>query len=48
MALKLKVSNIACEEYTEILTESIHFMEPEFKVDVEVNAKTNHSGIRSF
>lgn len=48
MALKLKVSNIACEGCTEILTESIHFIEPEFKVDIDVNAKNNHSGIRSF
>ncbi|MBN4001139.1 heavy-metal-associated domain-containing protein [Nostoc sp. LPT] len=40
MALKLKVSNIACEEYAEIITESIHVMEPEVKVDVDINAKT--------
>jgi copper chaperone len=40
MALKLKVSNIACEGCTEIITESIHVMEPEANVDVDVKAKT--------
>ncbi|WP_375473380.1 heavy-metal-associated domain-containing protein [uncultured Nostoc sp.] len=40
MALKLKVSNIACEGCAEIITESIHVMEPEAKVDVNINAKT--------
>ncbi|MEH2336097.1 heavy-metal-associated domain-containing protein [Nostoc sp.] len=40
MALKLKVSNITCEGYAETITESIHVMEPEAKVDVDVNAKT--------
>ena len=40
MALKLKVSNIACEGCTEIITESIHVMESEVKVDVDINAKT--------
>lgn len=38
MALKLKVSNIACEGCAEIITESIHVMEPESKVDVGVKA----------
>jgi copper chaperone CopZ len=33
MALKLKVSNIACEGCAEIITESIHVMEPDAKVD---------------
>ena len=40
MALKLKVSNIACEKCAETITESIHVMEPEAKVDIDVNAKT--------
>ncbi|AVH63006.1 heavy metal transporter [Nostoc sp. 'Peltigera membranacea cyanobiont' 213] len=40
MALKLKVSNIACEGCAETITESIHVMEPESKVDVDVKAKT--------
>ena len=40
MALKLKVSSIACEGCAETITESIHVMEPEAKVDVDVNAKT--------
>ena len=40
MALQLKVSNIACEGCAEIITESIHVMEPEAKVDIDVNAKT--------
>ena len=40
MALKLKVSNIACQGCGEIITESIHIMEPEAKVDIDVNAKT--------
>jgi copper chaperone len=39
MALKLKVSNIACEGCAKIITDSIHVMEPEAKVDVDVNAK---------
>jgi len=40
MALKLKVSNISCEGCAQIITESIHVMEPDAKVDVDVNAKT--------
>ncbi|MEH2043193.1 heavy-metal-associated domain-containing protein [Nostoc sp.] len=40
MALKLKVSNIACKGCAEIITEFIHVMEPETKVDVNINAKT--------
>ncbi|MEH2145991.1 heavy-metal-associated domain-containing protein [Nostoc sp.] len=40
MALKLKVSNIACEGCAETISQSIHIMEPEAKVDVDVNAKT--------
>ena len=40
MALKMKVSNISCEGCAQIITESIHVMEPDAKVDVDVNAKT--------
>ncbi|MHC0061873.1 heavy-metal-associated domain-containing protein [Nostoc sp. UIC 10890] len=40
MALKLKVSNIACEGCANTITESIHVMEPDAKVDIDVNAKT--------
>jgi copper chaperone len=40
MALKLKVSNIACEGCAEIITEYIHVIEPEAKVDIDVNPKT--------
>ncbi|MDM9584557.1 MULTISPECIES: copper chaperone [unclassified Nostoc] len=40
MALKLKVSDITFEECAEIITESIYVMEPEIKVNVEINAKT--------
>ncbi|MFS0517369.1 heavy-metal-associated domain-containing protein [Nostoc sp. UIC 10607] len=40
MALQLKVSNIACEGCAETITEFIHIMEAEAKVDVNVNAKT--------
>ena len=40
MALQLKVSNIACQGCAEAITESIHVMEPEAKVDINVNAKT--------
>ena len=40
MVLKLKVSNVACEKCGEIITESIHVIEPEAKVDIDVNAKT--------
>ncbi|WP_375503338.1 heavy-metal-associated domain-containing protein [uncultured Nostoc sp.] len=36
----MKVSNIACEGCAEIITESIHLMEPKAKVDIDVNAKT--------
>jgi copper chaperone len=34
MALKLKVPNISCEGCAETITESIHVMEPDAKVDV--------------
>ncbi|MEH1840669.1 MAG: heavy-metal-associated domain-containing protein [Nostoc sp.] len=40
MALKLKVSNVACEKCGEIITESMHVMELEAKVDIDLNAKT--------
>ncbi|MEH2350061.1 MAG: heavy-metal-associated domain-containing protein [Nostoc sp.] len=40
MVLQMKVSNIACEGCAETITESIHVMEPESKVDVDVKAKT--------
>ena len=39
MQLKLKVSNIACEGCTEIITKSIPVMESKAKVDIDVNAK---------
>lgn len=40
MALKLKVSNLACKGCAEILTKSIHVMELESNVDIDVSAKT--------
>ncbi len=40
MALKLKVPNIACEGCAETIAESIHTMEPDAKVEVDVKAKT--------
>jgi copper chaperone len=40
MALKLNVPNIACEDCATKITDSIHVMEPDAKVDVDVNAKT--------
>jgi copper chaperone len=40
MALKLKVSNLAGERSAETITESIHLLEPQAKVDVDVNSKT--------
>ncbi|NWF60309.1 MAG: heavy-metal-associated domain-containing protein [Fischerella sp.] len=40
MALKLKVPNIACEGCAETITESIHTMEPDAKVEVDLKAKT--------
>jgi copper chaperone len=40
MALKLKVPNIMCDGCAETITDSIHTMEPDAKVDVDVNAKT--------
>ncbi|OUL34838.1 heavy-metal-associated domain-containing protein [Nostoc sp. 106C] len=40
MALKLNVPNIACEDCAAKISDSIHVMEPDAKVDVDVNAKT--------
>lgn len=40
MALKLNVPNIACSDCAQTITESIHTMEPDAKVDVDVQAKT--------
>jgi copper chaperone len=40
MALKMKVPNISCDGCAESITESIHTMEPDAKVDVDVKAKT--------
>ncbi|MEH2436377.1 MAG: heavy-metal-associated domain-containing protein [Nostoc sp.] len=40
MALKLKVSNIPSERCAEIITECIHVIEPQAKVDIDVNPKT--------
>ncbi|MBW4630808.1 MAG: heavy-metal-associated domain-containing protein [Iphinoe sp. HA4291-MV1] len=40
MALKLTVPNIACQDCATTITESIHTMEPDAKVGVDVNAKT--------
>jgi copper chaperone len=40
MALKLNVPNISCADCAAKITNSIHVMEPDAKVDVDVNAKT--------
>ncbi|WP_250123558.1 heavy-metal-associated domain-containing protein [Chroococcidiopsis sp. CCMEE 29] len=40
MALKLKVPNIMCSDCAQTITESITTMEPDAKVDVDVQAKT--------
>lgn len=40
MALELKVPNIACEDCATTISESIHVMEPDAKVHVDVKAKT--------
>jgi copper chaperone len=40
MALKLNVPNIACEDCVTKISESIHVVEPDAKVDVDVNGKT--------
>ncbi|MBD2344825.1 heavy-metal-associated domain-containing protein [Anabaena subtropica] len=40
MALKLKVPNIACDSCAEKITESIHVMEADALVNVDVQDKT--------
>ncbi|MDZ7961497.1 MAG: heavy-metal-associated domain-containing protein [Aulosira sp. DedQUE10] len=40
MALKLNVPNISCEDCAAKISKSIHVMEPDAKVDVDVKAKT--------
>ena len=40
MALKLKVPNIMCSDCGDTITESIKTMEPNAKVNVDVEAKT--------
>ena len=40
MALKLTVPNIMCDGCGETITDSIHTMEPDAKIDVDVQAKT--------
>ncbi len=40
MALKMNVPNIACDGCAATITESIHVVEPEAKVEVNVKAKT--------
>jgi copper chaperone len=40
MALKINVPNIACDDCAATITESIHVVEPEAKVEVDVKAKT--------
>ena len=40
MALKLNVPNIMCDGCGETITDSIHTMEPDAKIDVDVQAKT--------
>jgi len=39
MALKLKVPDISCEHCAAKISDSIHVMEPDAKVDVDVKAK---------
>ncbi len=40
MALKMTVTDISCDGCAESITESIHTMEPDAKVEVDVKAKT--------
>lgn len=40
MALKLKVSNLKCDDCAAKISESIKVMEPKAKVDVDVDSKT--------
>ena len=40
MSLKLKVPNIMCSDCASTIAEAIHTMEPDAKVDVDVQGKT--------
>ena len=40
MALKMKVPNISCDGCAQTITESILTMEPDAKIEVDVQAKT--------
>jgi copper chaperone len=40
MSLKLQVPDIACDACAKKITDSIHTMEPDAQVDVDVNSKT--------
>ncbi|MBW4614722.1 MAG: heavy-metal-associated domain-containing protein [Desmonostoc vinosum HA7617-LM4] len=40
MSLKLHVANITCQDCAGKIADSIHVMEPDAMVDVDVNAKT--------
>jgi copper chaperone len=40
MALKMNVPNIACNDCAATITDSIHVVEPDAKVKVDVKAKT--------
>lgn len=40
MALKLKVPNIKCSDCGETITEAITTMEPDAKIEVDIEAKT--------
>ena len=40
MALKLSVPDISCDNCVQTISESVHVVEPDAKVDVDVNTKT--------
>jgi copper chaperone len=40
MALKLNVPDISCDSCAQNISESVHVVEPDAKVDVDVSAKT--------
>ncbi len=40
MSLKMKVPDITCDACAKNITDSIHTMEPDAQVDVDVNSKT--------
>lgn len=40
MALKMNVPNIACDDCAGKISDSIHVVEPDAKVEVDVKAKT--------